>query len=113
MTRLSDEQVATVAAAGSVAASMLAREVQEWRTLARGGPCPTCEGASHLATFDVDGRPVSLDCRECHGSGRTPGLIERLEAIRPAIPSSIYGMHPDPDAQLDAVIADLRRMVEP
>ena len=109
--RLPDEEVARIdrrcanegfslPAASAVA---LAREVQEWRALVSGGPCPTCEGIGMVDgqwnDFDqITERDYCPDCKD----GRLPGLIERLEAHAGRT-----------DHVLAAIIADLRSMVTP
>lgn len=100
--RVSDEQVAALAS-GSLYDHQrsLAREVQEWRALINGGPCPTCGGTT-LGNWSTGGA-----CPDCT-NGRTPGLADRLDLMEEEL--RLHGTIGFACEVLAAVIADLQSM---
>ena len=99
--RLTDEQVAAIEAGTAHGGwcRSLAREVQAWRALINGGPCPTCGGRGWWLSADGE-----TDCGTCERMGRLPGVIERLERL--GNPDITLREH---ESSLAAVIAELRR----
>lgn len=82
--RLTDERVAartTIQGNDLIGIEIqsLAREVQDWRRLVNGGPCPldtNGDGDCHICAF----RPINAP-NGCV-NGHTPGLAGRLENVR-------------------------------
>lgn len=108
MSKLTDEQVAWIAdgvasASGSVhlAAIALAREVQTWRTLIKGGPRAECLARGDCGHSGPPPCPIAPDCY------RTPGIIDLLEAM-PGYCKSLRVYQ----SELAAVIATLREAME-
>lgn len=93
MSRLSDEEVAWLVdhRPPETKIGSLAREVQEWRTRIRGGPCETCHGsgADFRIEFDNGFDPCPAGCIK----GRTPGIIDELEMAASHIAAPCT--HPD------------------
>lgn len=100
-----------------------ADKLDAYDRLVNGGPCETCGGTqvvprvfeSALARLIAHtDRAVPTDlaiCPDCK-DGRRPGIIERLEAIE-RLGREGHGVKVAMATDLAAVIADLRRMVNP
>jgi hypothetical protein len=91
-----------------------ANERIRWLTLIKGGPCPECKGTGTCQCERCEDAAWPQKCPQAPANcidGRTPGIIDRLEAHL-ADQRTTERMLGHYDDDLEAIIADLRKAVE-